>query len=296
MSLTRAVVHEDLVYDVGMHKGEDTDFYLRKGFRVIGFEADPDLIQHCKNRFLEALERGRLVIVEGAIAEHRSGESAGQTARFYKNLEMSFLGTINAGWADRNETLGTHSSVVEVKTVDFAEQIRGHGIPHYMKIDIEGSDTVCLKSLLGFELKPSYISIESDKRSFKALRGEMELMARLGYDNFKVVQQRTIHHQNEPSPSGEGLYVGQAFQHGSSGLFGKDLPGRWRTRGQILKEYRIIFILYRLFGDYSLLRKFILARMFRRAVEIVIRRPIPGWYDTHARHSSVSPEGHLDPT
>ena len=35
--------HKDLVYDVGMHKGEDTEFYLRKGFRVIAFEADPDL-------------------------------------------------------------------------------------------------------------------------------------------------------------------------------------------------------------------------------------------------------------
>lgn len=25
--------HKDLVYDIGMHKGEDTEFYLRKGFR-----------------------------------------------------------------------------------------------------------------------------------------------------------------------------------------------------------------------------------------------------------------------
>ena len=36
--------HKDLIYDVGMHKGEDTEFYLRKGFRVIAIEADPDLV------------------------------------------------------------------------------------------------------------------------------------------------------------------------------------------------------------------------------------------------------------
>jgi hypothetical protein len=34
--------HEDLIYDIGMHQGEDTEFYLQKGFNVIAFEADPD--------------------------------------------------------------------------------------------------------------------------------------------------------------------------------------------------------------------------------------------------------------
>ena len=30
--------HDDLIYDVGMHKGEDTEFYLSKGFRVIALK------------------------------------------------------------------------------------------------------------------------------------------------------------------------------------------------------------------------------------------------------------------
>ncbi len=29
-------MRDDLIYDVGMHTGEDTEFYLRKGFRVVG--------------------------------------------------------------------------------------------------------------------------------------------------------------------------------------------------------------------------------------------------------------------
>jgi len=36
--------HHDLIYDVGLHKGEDAEFYLRKGFRVVAFEADSDLV------------------------------------------------------------------------------------------------------------------------------------------------------------------------------------------------------------------------------------------------------------
>lgn len=34
----------DLIFDIGMYKGEDTDFYLKRGFRVIAFEANPDMI------------------------------------------------------------------------------------------------------------------------------------------------------------------------------------------------------------------------------------------------------------
>jgi hypothetical protein len=32
-------LHPDLIFDVGFHRGEDTDFYLKKGFRVVAVEA-----------------------------------------------------------------------------------------------------------------------------------------------------------------------------------------------------------------------------------------------------------------
>jgi hypothetical protein len=38
--------HADLVYDVGFHQGEDTAFYLKKGFRVVAFEAHPRLAEN----------------------------------------------------------------------------------------------------------------------------------------------------------------------------------------------------------------------------------------------------------
>ncbi len=41
--MIKAQKYDDLIYDVGMHKGEDADYYLKKGFRVIGFEAIPEL-------------------------------------------------------------------------------------------------------------------------------------------------------------------------------------------------------------------------------------------------------------
>jgi len=48
-----------LIYDVGMHKGEDTDFYLKKGFDVVGIEADPTLVVGLRERFAKELDSGR---------------------------------------------------------------------------------------------------------------------------------------------------------------------------------------------------------------------------------------------
>ena len=43
----------DLIYDVGAHKGENSDFYLRLGFRVVAVEANPMLVVN--NAFVKRL-------------------------------------------------------------------------------------------------------------------------------------------------------------------------------------------------------------------------------------------------
>jgi FkbM family methyltransferase len=285
MNLTRK--HEDLLYDVGMHKGEDTDYYLKKGFKVIGFEADPDLAAHCRSRFSNEIENGRLIIVEGAIIEWLPGETKGQAVKFHKNKNNTVWGTVADDWAHRNEILGTSNEVIDVPIVNFAQCLQEYGIPHYLKIDIEGMDTVCLRALLNFEQKPSYISIESEKVTFGNLIEELNLFTQLGYSRFKAIQQNGISNQAEPNPSKEGYYVGYRFQEGSSGLFGEDLPGEWKNYKQIINEYKIIFQLYKLFGDYGKLNRCFVGKVLREKLSELLRRPIPGWYDTHAKHSSI---------
>ena len=164
------MVHQpDLIFDVGLHKGEDTDFYLKKGFKVVAFEAHPDLIAHCKVRFQEPIADGRLRIVEGAIAP----EAAGERIVFYKNLQKSVWGTIDAKWVERNEKLGTRSVKIEVERVDLAEMLRIHGMPFYLKIDIEGADHVVLDELRRCEDRPRYLSMEAEKVEFPRLIAEL---------------------------------------------------------------------------------------------------------------------------
>lgn len=277
--------HEDLVYDVGMHEGEDTDYYLKKGFSVIGFEADPNLAAHCRSKFSDEIENGKLIVVEGAIAELPSGKTKVRTIKFYKNKDNSEWGTVAGDWAHRNEFFGTSNEIIEVPVVDFSEYLEKYGIPHYLKIDIEGMDAVCLRALIHFEQKPDYVSIESEKVSFGKLVEELNLLTQLGYTRFKAIQQRGISHQIEPNTSKEKCYVGYQFQEGSSGLFGEDLPYKWKDYNQILNEYKVIILQYKLFGDYGKL--YFVGKVLRKVLSMLLRKPIPGWYDTHAKHSSV---------
>ncbi|HRI87504.1 MAG TPA: FkbM family methyltransferase [Candidatus Hydrogenedentes bacterium] len=288
-ALDAAVKQTDLIYDVGLHKGEDTDFYLKKGFRVVAFEADPELAAACRKRFATWIEEQKLVIVEGAIVSPEILAKGSKTITFYKNIENSVWGTVNEEWAARNEKLGASSHTIEVPIVDFPARLIEFGVPYYLKLDIEGADTACLKYLKESPVKPSYVSMESEMVSFDKLRAEIALLDELGYTGFKAVQQQDIEKQSIPKPASEGREVAYRFQPGSSGMFGKELPGIWLDKDRILREYGNIFQLYRMFGNDSWMRRHAPTRFLIRVLQKLRGSPLPGWYDTHARHQSVLP-------
>lgn len=277
-----------VVFDVGMHKGEDTDFYLKKGFHVVAFEANPELVKFCSEKFANEIEEGRLIIVEGAIIDPEfDTDITNPHILFYRNITMSVWGTIDSNWAKRNEKKGTENEIVEVLKVDFKKCLETYGIPYYLKIDIEGMDRVCLKSLLHFQQKPDYISIESEKVSFESLKEEFDLFIRNGYDAFKIINQQNISIQKEPTNSEEGVYINYHFNAGATGLFGKDLPNDWVDYKTALKKYKLIFWGYKLFGDNGKITNKTLRKIAFRILSAFTKQPVPGWYDTHAKHSSV---------
>src|SRR5215469_5997870 len=67
----RRPVIEDLVFDIGMNVCEDTDFYLKKGFRVVAVEANSATCRDAAEKYREAIEAGRLTILNRAISSHR---------------------------------------------------------------------------------------------------------------------------------------------------------------------------------------------------------------------------------
>jgi len=57
----------ELVYDIGMGDGDDSLFYLLKGFRVVAVEADPSLCDAARVRLWAFIEKGQLTIVNRAV-------------------------------------------------------------------------------------------------------------------------------------------------------------------------------------------------------------------------------------
>jgi FkbM family methyltransferase len=272
------MVVDDLIFDVGMHKGEDTSYYLKKGFRVVAFEADPDLIAHCKARFADAIQRGRLHIVEGGIAPR----GAADPLIFYKHRKNSLKGTIRKDWAMRTRRSRRQSIGIEIPRVDVAKAFEVHGVPYYLKIDIEGADTLVLDALSALPDRPRYLSLESERVNFPRLEQELDLLVKLGYRRFCPAQQANIHGQTIITTTREGERLEFTFEEGASGGFGSDISG-WMSREECLEVYRAILKRYRWLGKRSLLAKVPGGRLVRKILRrTLLKGPGPGWYDTHA--------------
>jgi FkbM family methyltransferase len=269
----------DLIFDIGLHRGEDTDFYLKKGFRVAAFEADQDLVAHCKGRFRDAISAGRLQIVEGAIAP----ETSGDRLTFYKNLQKSVWGTIDASWAERNAKIGAGSVIVEVARVDIVDAFQCRGVPFYLKVDIEGADHLVLDGLRRLKDRPRYISIEAEAVDLSRLVAQLDVLQDLGYNSFKPVQQARVPRTQIATTTLGGEPLHYVFADSASGPFGEDLAGAWLSYEQCLAEYRRIFRRYRVFGDNAILSRLPGGKEITRLLGWVRGKPMVGWYDTHAK-------------
>ncbi len=268
-------MRDNLIYDVGMHKGEDTEFYLKKGFDVIGIEANETLCEACARKFAAEVASGRLQIINKAIS------SSVGTIDFYLNEQKSVWGTANSEWVKRNELRGTKSYPVKVEATTIRAVIRQFGVPYYMKIDIEGSDFLCLEGLLTLNERPKYVSVESSATSIRDTFAQLTLLERLGYTKFKIIPQHRITAQRCPTPAREGVFVDHRFEGGSSGLFGDETPGEWRSLRSVKWTYRQIHLEYRIVGPNNGILRSFPAGKTKRLLGALFRKG-GGWYDTHA--------------
>jgi FkbM family methyltransferase len=262
---------KNLIFDLGMHSGDDTEFYLKKGFRVIAVDADPELCNQARYRFRAQIASGSLIIVNNALAE-KPGR-----VTLYKNTKFSEWNTLKPDWVERNLRYGASSVPIEVEAIVLSSLFDQFGVPYYLKVDLEGMDLTIVENMAVSSERPRYVSIESNKVRFPELRHEFEVLESLGYKSFKLVAQHRIVSQRPPKPALEGPYVAHSFKPGSSGLFGEEVPGKWLDAPTAIAAYRPVFLRYVLTDPLvrSRYSRAVLMRMGFGAA----------WYDTHAKLS-----------
>jgi FkbM family methyltransferase len=140
---SRFVQRGDLVFDVGAHVGDRVASFRRLGARVVAIEPQPALVKVLK--FLYA--RRSDVTIEAAAA----GRSAG-TIELMINTDNPTVSTVSQdfvaaarnvpGWEVQSWTKTTR---VPLMTLDAL--IARHGIPAFIKIDVEGFEAEALAGL-----------------------------------------------------------------------------------------------------------------------------------------------------
>jgi len=247
--------HSDLIYDIGLFDGGDTAYYLSRGYRVVAVDANPLMIERARLRFSKEIRAKQLTLLNVGISR-----TSGAT---------SFWVSDRAEWSSFDRSIasrdGTAHRSVSVVTVPFSQLLAEHGVPHYLKIDIEGNDRLCIDALNGTGI-PKYISVESECFGDSVVVSDekavamLELLRDIGYRRFKLVNQwmwiserpnraahfcvRLVNGVAYGRLRVRGLSgiakkftdserikrkMGFSFSSGSSGPWGDDVPGGWVT-------------------------------------------------------------------
>jgi len=246
--------YRGLIFDIGMHDGSDTAFYLHQGYAVVAVEADPALAARGRERFSREIDAGQLTILNVGIA----AEAA--MATFWICEDNSVWNSFDKGIATRN---GSRCHPVQIETWRFSDVLKTFGVPDYAKIDIEGHDSMCVRDLDG-GMVPRFISVESEcvadgeTLTPSEAVAVLDLLRDAGYTRFKLVAQddfrtvsypdrwRTLRRLVDSAAYGKlrlpGVSAlagrlshrgrlqarnGFAFACGSTGPWGGGLLGRW---------------------------------------------------------------------
>ena len=235
-------VQPDLIFDIGVANGDDSAFYLRSGHRVIGVEANPLVIPKIQQRFRSEIADERYVLVPMAI-----GESAGEAPFWICDDEPEWSSLFHGNASAKG---ASHHQVI-VQTCEFQSLLERFGTPLYCKIDIEGSEHLCLRDMTG-DRRPPYLSVElSDGEA------QIRQLAGLGYARFKIISQTSFRQPGRTIASlkrGLGptaakvlaaieLHAGAARSRGGigpSGPFGEETHGRWLSAEDAIKLNRLL--------------------------------------------------------
>lgn len=230
-------MNDQLIYDIGYHRGEDTAHYLDKGYRVIAVEANPLLASEGEKRFRAQVGSGQLNLLNVGIGNENN------RLEFWVNDTQSEWSSFDQAIGCRNNTQ-CHAEMIQC--VPLHELFAQYGVPYYLKVDIEGNDIYCLQQIDPAN-KPKYVSCEACHLEW------LTLLRDKGYTKFKMINQFDGFHAFDAGRERSLLRVFRnrlrwfvikrvpslyKFQKGASGYFAEDTEGPWHTYETIRDAFR----------------------------------------------------------
>jgi FkbM family methyltransferase len=187
----RFVAAGDLVFDIGSHVGDRVAAFRRLGARVVAVEPQPALATTL--RLLYGRDKA-VTLEETAVGSHAG------TTLLKLNLENPTVSTASEAFIaaahDAPGWEGQHwTRTVEVPVTTLDALIARHGVPRFIKIDVEGYEA---EVLAGLSAPVAALSFEFTTIQRDIARACIARCAAIGYRSFEA-------------SLGESL----AFEHGS---------------------------------------------------------------------------------
>lgn len=283
-----------LVFDLGFHKGEDSTYYLDSGFRVVAVEADRSLYEFGLSRFEKEIQSGQLILIHAAVVGWEQGLLKDEV-EFHPHSTNSVWGSADRRFVRRNTMhfQMPHEPAVMVRTTSLEKLVEQHGVPYFLKIDIEGLDSSVVADIERLPAFPEFVSWETGKRSLPETLRLHLMLSRLGYDRFRIMQQ-SYNHKKTYQPLGSSEW--KNFEPASSGPMPDKCRQPWHGFLYSVITHLCLSLIYRAIGPYSAwswaeknLPRQVTDTLKSARLKLASRSiPFPGWFDAHAALSERS--------
>jgi FkbM family methyltransferase len=263
-----------LIYDFGMHIADDSEVYLRKGFRVVAIEADPVLCEQARQQFPQEIAEGDLVVLNKAV-----GDTEG-VFEFYVCDEQNRLSTASQAFVKmqmRQKGVAFRTVPVPFTTAD--QILAEYGPARFVKIDIEGHDLMCLQQIAKGRVATDYLSFELNLKEY---RQALDACRQMGFVRFALVDQGAVGGLLAPNPSREGVSILHRYELGQSGPFGGDLDADWLTADEMAARCATLRYTALASGLTRRVSKLVGAERVSERLQSRFMPAVQTWYDVHA--------------
>jgi FkbM family methyltransferase len=196
----------NLIFDLGFFNGDDTAYYLKKGYKVVAVEANHELYKKGLERFAKEVKSRDLMLL------HRV---------FHRNSDIKtffYIHPKNPDWSTADKSKAEYLNIntsVEVLSVNYYQLQSVYGTPYYVKCDIEGFDYLLIQQVCDILEKPEYLSFELSRLDYFKTFSYLYVA---GYTGFQLINQ-----------GNNKLFC--------SGDFGELLPNKWINFDECLTRY-----------------------------------------------------------
>ena len=156
----------NLIFDIGANEGFKTDIFLRLGAKVVAVDPDEANQRVLRERFLKYRLTPKKLDIEG-----KAVSDAIAIKTMWIDAPGSAKNTLNSKWVQtlRNDPkrFGQRLDFAgekQVETITLEKLMAIHGIPFFIKIDVEGHESSVLR---GMNRPVPYLSFEVNLPEFK---------------------------------------------------------------------------------------------------------------------------------